>query len=60
MTSVSVRVRNGYATNSARPNFTFNGTYTGVGPGDFLLGYINTVSTSQQQLDTIQQYIYNG
>jgi hypothetical protein len=49
-----------YATNSARPNFTFNGTYTGQGAGDFLLGYINTTSTSQQQLDTLQQYIYNG
>jgi hypothetical protein len=49
-----------YATNSARPNFTFNGTYTGQALGDFLLGYINSTGTSQQQNDTIQQRIYNG
>ena len=49
-----------YATNSARPGYTFNGTYTGSGPADFLLGYVYSASTSQQQLDTIQQYIYNG
>ncbi len=49
-----------YATNSARPTFNFNGTYTGSALGDFLLGYINNTSTSQQQVDTIQQRIYNG
>ena len=49
-----------YATNSARPNFVFNSTYTGSGLGDFLLGYVNTTATSQQQLDTLQQYIYNA
>jgi hypothetical protein len=49
-----------YATNSARPNFTFNGTYTGNGMADFLLGYLNNVSTSQQQVDTIQQRVYNA
>ena len=49
-----------YATNSARPSYTFNGTYTGSGLADFLLGYVYSASTSQQQLDTIQQYIYNG
>jgi len=49
-----------YATNAARPTFTFNGTYTGIGLGDFLLGYINNTSTSHQQVDTIEQRIYNG
>ena len=49
-----------YATNSARPNFTFNGTYTGNALGDFLLGYINSTATSQQQVDTIEQRVYNG
>lgn len=49
-----------YATNTARPNFTFNGTYTGNALGDFLLGYVNTTGTSQQQNDTILQRIYNG
>ncbi|MDQ2900517.1 MAG: TonB-dependent receptor, partial [Acidobacteriota bacterium] len=49
-----------YATNQARPNFNFNGTYTGNGLGDFLLGEIYTVSTSQQQVDTIQQRVYQG
>jgi outer membrane receptor protein involved in Fe transport len=49
-----------YATNAAKPGFTFNGTYTGVGLGDFLLGYVFTSSTSQQQLDTIQQRVYQG
>ena len=49
-----------YATNSARPNFTFNGQYTGNPLGDFLLGYINSTGTSQQQVDTIEQRIYNG
>ncbi|MBI4909195.1 MAG: TonB-dependent receptor [Acidobacteria bacterium] len=49
-----------YATNSARPNFNFNSTYTGVGLGDFLLGFINTTAISQQQLDTLRQNIYNG
>jgi len=48
-----------YATNSARPNYTFNGTYTGNALGDFLLGYINTTSPSQQQVDTIQQDVYD-
>ena len=49
-----------YATNAARPTFNFNGTYTGIALGDFLLGYINNTSTSEQQIDTIQQRIYNG
>ena len=49
-----------YATNSARPTFNFNGTYTGFGLGDFLLGYINNTATSEQQIDTIQQRVYNG
>lgn len=49
-----------YATNSARPTITFNGTYTGNGLGDFLLGYINNTGTSQQQIDTIEQRVYNG
>ena len=48
------------ATNSARPNFTFNGTYTGSGLGDFLLGDVYSATLSQQQLVTIQQYVYNG
>lgn len=49
-----------YATNAARPNFNFNGTYTGVGLGDFLVGYINNTSTSEQQIDTLLQYVYAG
>ena len=50
-----------YATNNARPVFAFNGTYTGIGLGDFLLGYVQNVNTSaQQQIDTIQQSIYHG
>jgi hypothetical protein len=49
-----------YATNSARPNFTFNGTYTGNAMGDFLLGYINNTTTSQQQVDTIEQRVYDA
>ena len=49
-----------YATNSARPTMTFNGAYSGIGLGDFLLGYVQTANTSQQQLDTILQNIYQG
>lgn len=49
-----------YATNAARPTFNFNGTYTGSGLGDFLLGYINSTATSELQTDTIQQHVYNG
>ncbi len=49
-----------YATNSARPTYTFNGTYTGSPLADFLLGYVYSASTSEQQLDTLQQYVYNG
>jgi hypothetical protein len=49
-----------YATNTARPTIAFNTTYTGVGLGDFLLGDVYQGSTSQQQLDTIMQYIFNG
>ena len=49
-----------YATNSARPNFNFNSTYTGQGLGDFLLGFINTTAISQQQLDTLRQNIYTA
>ena len=48
------------ATNSARPGYTFNGTYTGSGLGDFLLGDVYSANTSQQQLLTIQQYVYNA
>ncbi len=47
-----------YATNAARPNMTFNGTYSGIGLADFLLGYVQTANTSQQQLDTILQNVY--
>ncbi|MDQ2947122.1 MAG: TonB-dependent receptor, partial [Acidobacteriota bacterium] len=49
-----------YATNNARPLFAFNGTYTGNALGDFLLGYVFNANTSQQQLDTIIQHIYQG
>ncbi len=49
-----------YATNSARPTFTFNGSYTGVGLGDFLLGYVQNSGTSQQQIDTIKQGVYQA
>ena len=49
-----------YATNSARPTIAFNTTYTGVGLGDFLLGDVFQGSTSQQQLDTLLQYVFNG
>jgi len=49
-----------YATNNATPTFTFNGTYSGVGIGDFLLGYVQNLVTSQQQLDTIAQKVING
>lgn len=49
-----------YATNSARPTITFNGAYLGFGLGDFLLGYVQNANTSQQQLDTILQNIYQG
>jgi hypothetical protein len=49
-----------YATNAARPTFNFNGTYTGSGLGDFLLGYINNTATFELQTDTIQQHVYNG
>ena len=49
-----------YATNSARPAFNFNGTYTGAGLGDFLLGYVYSSSTSQQQVDTIRQGVYQA
>jgi hypothetical protein len=48
-----------FATNSARPGMTFNGSYTGSGLGDLLLGDVYTGSTSQLQLDTIIQHIYN-
>jgi hypothetical protein len=50
-----------YATNNARPVFAFNGTYTGVGLGDFLLGYVQNINTSaNQQLDTIRQSVYHS
>jgi hypothetical protein len=49
-----------YATNTARPTIAFDTTYTGVGFGDFLLGDVFQDSTSQQQLDTILQYVFNG
>ena len=48
------------ATNSARPSFTFNGTFTGSGLGDFLLGDVYSANTSQEQLLTIMQYVYNA
>jgi hypothetical protein len=50
----------GHTTNSARPNFTFNGTYTGSGLGDFLLGDVYSAATSQLQLITLLQYAYAG
>ena len=50
-----------YATNAARPNFVFNGTFTGSGIADFLLGDVYSAPpTSQQQLNTLQQYVYNA
>jgi hypothetical protein len=49
-----------YATNAARPTFTFTGTYTGNGLGDFLLGYVQNVTTSEQQVDTIVQDVLSG
>jgi hypothetical protein len=49
-----------YATNSATPTFAFNGTYSGIGVGDFLLGDVQNLATSQQQLDTIEQKVING
>jgi hypothetical protein len=48
------------ATNSARPAFTFNGTYTGSGLGDLLLGQVYSANTSQQQLLTIRQNVYDA
>src|SRR5262249_7441626 len=48
-----------YATNSARPNFTFNGTYSGNALADFMLGYIYNTGTSQQQVDTIQPRLFH-
>src|SRR5262249_23348607 len=42
------------------PSFTFNGQYSGSAPADFLLGLVQTASTSQQQNDTIEQRIYQG
>ena len=43
------------------PIIAFNGTYTGIGLGDFLLGYVqNTNINLNQQLNTIQQYVYHG
>jgi hypothetical protein len=50
-----------YATNAARPAIAFNGTYTGIGLGDFLLGYVqNTNINLNQQLNTIQQGVYHA
>jgi hypothetical protein len=50
-----------YATNSARPVFAFNGTYTGIGLGDFLVGYVQNINTSaNQQLLTIRQNVYHA
>ena len=49
-----------YATNSARPTLTFNGTYTGNGFSDFLLGDVYNATTSQQQLDTFIQHVVQG
>jgi hypothetical protein len=50
-----------YATNAARPNLAFNGTYTGFGLGDFMLGYVqNTNINLNQQLNTIQQRVYQA
>jgi len=50
----------GHTLNSARPNFTFNGTYTGNAVGDLLLGDVYSTTVSAVQLITILQYIYNG
>jgi hypothetical protein len=49
-----------YATNTARPDYIFDTTYTGFGLGDFLLGDVYQGSTSQQQIDTILQYTLGG
>ena len=57
------------ATNSARPNFTFNGVYTqnpqsragtGNSLADFLLGYTSASTVSTQQLNTIRQKVFQG
>ncbi len=57
----------GYATNSARPNFTFNGLYTqnpqsraGTGQpyADFLLGQSNNVSVATPSVNEIRQRIF--
>lgn len=48
------------ATGSARPPMTFNGTYTGNGSADFLLGYVYSASTSQLQLNTLIQHVYGA
>jgi hypothetical protein len=50
----------GHTLNSARPNFTFNGTYTGNAIGDLLLGDVYSTSVSAVQLITILQYVYSG
>jgi hypothetical protein len=48
------------ATNSARPGMTFNGTFTTSGLGDFLLGDVFSATTSEQQLLTIRQNVYDA
>ncbi len=50
----------GHTLNSARPNFTFNGTYSGNAVGDLLLGDVYSTSVSAVQLITIVQYVYSG
>ncbi len=58
-----------YATNSARPNFTFNGVYTqnpqsragtGNSLADFMLGFTSASTVSSQQVSTLQQSVIQG
>jgi len=59
----------GFATNSARPNFNFNGVYTqnpqaraGTGQplADFLLGQSNNVSVANPTINEVRQRIFQG
>lgn len=58
-----------YATNSARPNFTFNGVYTqnpqaragsGNALADFMLGFTSASTVSTQQLNKLRQAVMQG
>ena len=59
----------GYATNSARPSFNFNGVYTqnpqaragtGHAYADFLLGQTNTATVATPTINEIRQRIFQG